>query len=107
MNTRWLAAWALACVAAPMSSHTLAQSPDLEARRLIKEKCKLEPLAYSIPTGCAPSRFRGYEPTYAIYKWTQADESTIRAHFSFRYLIFTADCVGAYRRTSDDTDRTK
>ena len=104
MNTRWLAALALACALAPMSS--LAETPeDLAAERLISEKCKLEPPAYRIPSACAPSRFRGYEPTYAIYKWTQDDESTIRAHFSFRYLIFTADCVGAYRRTSAAPDR--
>ncbi len=91
-----------------MAAHAAAQTPeDLEAERLISQNCKLAPPAYRISSACAPSRFRGYEPTYAIYKWTRDDESAVRAHFSFRYLIFTADCIGAYRRTSAATDRKK
>ena len=107
MKWNSFAAPALACVAMAMSAHAAGQPPqeDLDAERLISEKCKLAAPSYRLPTACVGTRFRGYEPTYAIYKWTQDDESTIRAHFSFRYLIFTPDCVGAYRRTSAEPDR--
>jgi hypothetical protein len=106
MKTTSLAAWAFVLAGGCMSPLTLAQAPeDLDAEKLISQNCKLEPPAYRIRSACAPSRFRGYEPTYGIYKWTQDDESSIRAHFSFRYLIFTADCVGTYRRTSAATER--
>ena len=97
-----------ACALACLSPHALAQTPeDLEAEKLISQSCKLEAPAYRIRSACAPTRFRAFEPNYAIYKWTQDDESTIRAHYSVRYLIFTADCVGAYRRTSADANRQK
>ena len=106
MKTRALLGGALAFAGMAALAQAPAPAPeDLDAERLISQNCKLEKPAYSLPGACVGSRFRGYEPTYAIYKWTQDDESTIRAHFSFRYLIFTADCVGGYRRTSADPDR--
>lgn len=106
MKRSSFAACALAGAAAAMTAQAAAPAPeDLEAERLISQNCKLEAPAYRIRTACAPTRFRAFEPNYAIYKWTQDDESAVRAHYSVRYLLFTADCVGAYRRTSAADDR--
>jgi len=99
-------AGALALVAASWATPGLAQkTPDEEAKEVIAAHCALNPPSYELKSECGPTRFRRYEPNYVVYQWTQHDESSFRFHYSFRYLFFTPDCVGPYRRLDPSADR--
>jgi hypothetical protein len=50
-------------------------------------------------------RFTAYKPNYMIQQWTDGDESSMEAHYSFRAMLSDPDCMSRYRQRNDDGER--
>jgi hypothetical protein len=60
---------------------------------------------YRIPLLCAdPPRVRPHEQIYAVYQRAEDDDNAGRLHYSFRYTLFTPNCIARYRAQYDRDD---
>lgn len=59
-----------------------------------REYLQVTQLCHHFPERCTyTNRLRRYQPNYAIYQFTQDDESAMEVHYSFRYLFSKPHCM--------------
>lgn len=68
------------------------------APTLASTEDELDGLCDNNPQLCEKtSRFLPHEPSYAIYNFTEDDERAMEAHYSFKYLLNSNNCIEDYK----------